>query len=418
MKRCSEMFQEVFRAAAPLAVAVMLAGAASPAQAEGPVTSRLATAKFALMRGWWGNDHDATTPVTFPYIAQLAAAHGVQMDTVTLGTLINGNQATPGAITAAGAAALSDTGLAKYDVIVWYNVYRMYHVLDSATRTRIENWYNNQNRGLACFHQCVRAADNASLQQGKTWDWWHDMMGQPYDKFAGQGSGPVYLDAEAHGDVYGSFRAPGDSFTINDEFYVYLAPLRGTEGTRIQLRTKKSRLPSGWWSNIPTREDNEDMAIAWIREHRGGRFVLNGLFHTNQVTNATGALRQFFDTTLVGTMRFLAGYDGCTDPNYAEYNPKATHLKTGACATPSFIRVGRAGNDAERVRVDDFKVVFSQPGAHRVEVFTTSGKRVASHRGHGAREYRFNTIREPGMYVVRVWTESMAQPLARRVVLL
>src|SRR5690606_1516566 len=131
--------------------------------------------------------------------------------------------------------------------------------------------------------------------------------------------GPVYLDAEAHGDIYGSFRAPGDSFTINDEFYNYEGPLRGTQGTRIQLRTKKSRLPSGW--NIPVREDNEDMAIAWIREYRGGRFVLNGLFHTNQITTATGALRQFFDSTLVGTMRFLAGYDGCKDSNYVEYNP-------------------------------------------------------------------------------------------------
>src|SRR5690606_1739818 len=78
------------RAAVPLAF-ILLAGAAFPARAEGPVTSRLATAKFALMRGWWGNDHDATTPVTFTYIAQLAVAHGVQVDTVTLGTLIDGN---------------------------------------------------------------------------------------------------------------------------------------------------------------------------------------------------------------------------------------------------------------------------------------------------------------------------------------
>lgn len=393
-----------------------LALAATDAAAQnGPVTSRLTTAKFALMRGWWGNDHDATTPTTFAYIAQLAKSNGVQIDTVTLGTLIGGSQSNPSAITAAGAVALSDTGLAKYDVIIWYNVYRMYHVMDAAMRSRIENWYNNQNRGLACFHQCVRAADNGALQQGLTWEWWHDMMGKPYTIFAGQGNGPVYLDAEAHGDIYGSFRAPGDSFTINDEFYNYEGPLRGTQGTRIQLRTKKSRLPSGW--NIPVREDNEDMAIAWIREYRGGRFVLNGLFHTNQITTATGALRQFFDSTLVGTMRFLAGYDGCKDSNYVEYNPKATHQPPGACQTPTFIPVGRAGDDA-RMRVDEFRIRFTQPGAHRVEVFGTSGRRVAQRKGEGTGEYRFSEIREPGVYYVRVTTAGMQRPYSRRIVLL
>lgn len=402
---------------AVLGLAALLALGALEAHAQnGPITSRLTTARFILMRGWWGNDHDATTPTTFPYIANLAKSKGVQIDTVTLGTLINGNQATPGPTTAAGLVALSDTGLAKYDVILWYNVYRMYHVMDAATRGRIEAWYNDKNRGLACFHQCVRAADNGALEQGLTWEWWHDMMGRPYTIFAGQGNGPVYIDTEAAGDIYGGVHAPGDSFTINDEFYNYAGPVRGTTGSKIQLRTKKSRLPSNW--NIPTREDNEDMAIAWIRDYRGGRFVLNGLFHTNQITNATGALRGFFDSTLVGTMRYLAGYDGCKDSNYVEYNPKATHQAPNACVTPVFLQVGKTGDVSGRVRLDDFKVAFTQPGAHSVEIFTATGAKVASHRGHGTREYRFNSIREPGVYYVRVMTEGMKAPYNRRIVLL
>lgn len=410
--------RKAFGAAALLTWGTLTALGAHEAQAQnGPVTSRLTTAKFALMTGWWGNDHDATTPVTFPYIASLARQHGVQIDTVTLGTLIGGSQSNPSPATPAGAIALSDAGLAKYDVILWYNVYRMYHVMDAATRGRIEAWYNDKNRGLACFHQCVRAADNGALEQGLTWEWWHDMMGRPYTIFAGQGNGPVYIDAEAAGDIYGGVHGPGDSVVINDEFYNYAGPVRGTTGSKIQLRTKKSRLPSNW--NIPTREDNEDMAIAWIREYRGGRFALNGLFHTNQVSNTTNpTLRAFFDSTLVGTMRYLAGYDGCTDSNYVEYNPKATHLKAGACATPVFIQVGKAGDPAGRMRLDDFRIAFTQPGAHSVDIYSARGAKVASHRGQGHREYRFSGIREPGVYYVRILTEGMQAPYSRRIVLL
>src|SRR5690606_10095313 len=132
--------------------------------------------------------------------------------------------------------------------------------------------------------------------------------------------------------------------------------------------------------------------------------------------NAT--LRAFFDSTLVGTMRYLAGYDGCTDSNYVEYNPKATHLKAGACATPVFIQVGKAGDPAGRMRLDDFRIAFTQPGVHSVDIYSARGAKVASHRGHGTREYRFSGIREPGVYYVRILTDGMKAPYNRRIVLL
>lgn len=381
-------------------LAACLAFAAEASAQNGPVTSRLTTAKFVLMKGWWGSDHDETTPVTFRYISQLAASRGVSMDTVNLAN-------TP--------SALSQTNLAKYDVMMWYNVYRMYHNMDAATRTRIEQWYNDSNRGLSCFHQCVRAADNAELEQGITWAWWHDMMGQPYSAFAGHGSGPVYLDPEGRAAVFGSYAPPGqDSIVINDEWYEYAGAVRGTPGTRMLLTTKRSRFPSSMaWSG-----PGEDKPIAWIREYRGGRYAMNGMYHFDQVTTATGALRAFHDTTLVGIMRFLAGYDGCKDPAYREFNSKATHQPAGACQTPTFIHAGRADGAPDRMRADEFRIRLSHDGAHSLEVFDASGGRLLLRRGEGEREYRLSEIRQPGVYYIRVKTDAMQAPYTRKIVLL
>lgn len=386
-----------------IVLAACLAFHAEPAAQNGPITSRLTTAKFVLMKGWWSEDHNATTPVTFRYIAQLAASRGVSMDTINI---------------AANPSALSQANLAKYDVMMWYNVLRMYQNMDAATRTRIEQWYDGNNKGLSCFHQCVRAADNNLLEQGLTWEWWHDMMGKPYTAFAGQGSGPVYLDSEARASVYGSYAPPGgDSIVINDEWYEYAGPLRGTSGTKMLLTTKRSRFPSSMaWSSA-----GEDKPIAWTREYKGGRYVLSGMYHTDQITNATGALRAFHDSTLIGIMRFLAGYDGCKDAGYREYNPKATHQPAGACQSPTFIHVERAegaGTGLERMRVDEFRIRVAHPGAHSLEVYDTSGGRVAMRRGEGDREYRFAEIRRPGVYYIRVKTEAMKAPHTAKIVLM
>jgi hypothetical protein len=381
-------------------LAVCLALAAGATAQNGPITSRLASAKFVLMKGWWGSDHDLTTPATFRYIAGLAASRGIAMDTANI---------------AINPSALSQANLAKYDVMMWYNVYRMYHNMDSATRVRVEQWYEGKNRGMSCFHQCVRAADNALLDQGITWTWWHDMMGRPYTSPAGQGSGPVYLDPEGRGTVYGAYAPPGqDSIVITDEWYQYAGAVRGTPGTRMLLTTKRSLFPSGMeWSG-----PGEDKPIAWIREYRGGRFALNGMYHFDQITTATGALRAFHDSTLIGIMRFLAGYDGCKDSAYREYNAKATHQPAGACRTPTFIHVGRAGFVPDRMRVGEFRIRLGQPGAHILEIFENTGRRMLLRRGEGEREYRFPEIGNPGIYYIRVKTDSMRDPYTRKIVLL
>jgi hypothetical protein len=382
--------------------AACLAFAPSESEAQrtyGPVTSRLTTAKFSLMKGWWGNDHDITTPVNFKYFKALATTYGVTMDTFNLSTSV---------------APLTQANLDKYDVMVWYNVYRMYEHFDSTTGNRIQRWYENGNKGLACIHQCVRSSSYGPTNNKILWDWWIDMMGKDYIDYAASGvSGPVFVDAEAMEDIYPpGMVTPRQKFTWNDEWYIYASNTRGLPNLKMMWTTADSLFSSPYKKTM-----GNDHPLAWIRDYRGGRFMLNGMYHSTALATSTGALRAFADSSFIGQLRFLAGYDGCKDSAYVEYNPKATHQPTNACVNPTFISVVNA-TSTDKFKVSDFKISFSQPGKHSVQIFNTQGTRLAEHRGEGTKEYRFSQIREPGVYYVKIMTAGMKTPSSRRVILL
>jgi Trehalose utilisation len=379
-----------------LSAGLALGLVATGAQAQnGPITSRLTTAKFSLMKGNWGSDHNSTTPVNFKWMAQIMADSGISVDTFNLNT---------------SQAPLTQANLDKYDVMVWYNVYRMYEFFTAPaanTGNRIQTWYETGNKGLACFHQCVRHSG---------WTWWGTMMGREYDNFAGNTTGPVWLDAEGFPQAYGptSPDTVNQSYSWNDEWYVYTGNPRGTPGTKMVWTTKRSAFPTSGWNMTA----GEDKPVTWFREFGGGRFSLNGMYHTSVLATTTNpALRSFFNRSFIANMRFLAGYDGCKDSTYVEYNPKATHQKEGACVTPAVSIAGPKGQSLDNVSMNDFKISFSQPGWHRVEIFDTRGSKVLARTGEGSREYRFAEIREPGVYYARITTQAMKAPVNRRIVL-
>ncbi len=378
-------------------LACLALSATESAAQNGPITSRMTTAKFSLMKGNWGSDHNSTTPVNFTWMAKVMADSGISVDTFNL----NVSQ-----------APLTEANLANYDVMVWYNVYRMMEFFSpaQATANRIQAWYENGNKGLACFHQCVRHSG---------WNWWGTMMGREYTDFAGNATGPIWLDAEGFPQAYGptSPDTVNQSYSWNDEWYVYAGNPRGTPGTKMVWTTKRSQFPtSGRWTNM--NPAGEDVPVTWFREFGGGRFSLNGMYHSSVLSTTTNpALRSFFNRSFIANMRFLAGYDGCTDSTYVEYNPKATHQAPGACVNPTFIKVGSL-DGKEGIKLDAFKIAFSQPGRHSVEIYSMTGVKVASRRGQGTQEYRFAEITKPGIYVVRIVTENTKVPYNRKLVLL
>jgi hypothetical protein len=362
-----------------LAVLGLAACLAAPALAQaqnGPVTSNLKRV-LVYFYNYGASDHQ-NTPTYAAYFQALGATYGFTADTTR------------------SQSVFTAANLANYQVIVLYSAYNFGTNMTAGQKTAVENWYK-ANRGIACYHQCVK-----NLWGGDYPNWYDSLMGSQYQTWAGFGTGPVYVNAAVAGsDLAMGIAANGTTTPYpadytqswDDEWYTYAAvPGANALGgkTRMMWTTKRGDHTFGTNFVAP----GETQPMAWAREVNGGRFVLTSQFHRDAPrTSTNAALRQFVDGAIVGTLRYLAGYTGCTDKNFAEYNPKATHAGQGACVTPlsSGIRIAGA-ETARELRLRDLKVSVTAPGPHRVELFGPDGRSVASFSGTGPHEYAFGAL--------------------------
>lgn len=356
-----------FRSIAALGLAACLAG---PASAQnGPLKSNL---KRALVYFYnYAGDH-TNTPAWCGYLMKLGADHGIAIDTTR----------NPSVFTTAN--------LANYQAIVLFNAYLFGQSMSQSQKDAVHDWYK-QNRGIACFHQCVKNSWGGSYP-----NWYDSLMGGHYKVAAGYATGPVYVDADAAGSdlAMNSDSTPvaaGTSMKWNDEWYGYDESPIGKPNTKMIWTAKKSNFSF----NFPLSGDVQPMA--WARETNGGRFILNSMYHTSDIMKTTdAALKKFHDGAFIGALRWVAGYTGCTDPSQPGYNPKATQNDPAMCGTVSTIRVEgpwkNVPGEARRLRVS-----FSGPGEHTLELFDSRGRKVLFERGRGARAYGFDRL-GPGVY--------------------
>jgi hypothetical protein len=380
-----------------LALAACLA---APAMAQnGPVTSNLKRV-LVYFYNFSAGDHQ-NAPTYAAYFQTLGAAHGFTADTTR------------------SQSVFTAANLANYQVIVLFNAYNFGANMTAAQKTAVENWYK-ANRGIACYHQCVK-----NQWGGDYPNWYDSLMGTQYQTWAGFGTGPVYVNAAVAGSELAMGLAANGTSTPyqadytqswDDEWYTFTAvPGANTLGGKTRLMWTTKRGDHTFGTNFVAPGETQPMA--WSREVNGGRFVLTSLFHRDAPrTSSNAALRQFVDGAFVGTFRYLAGYTGCTDKNYVEYNPKATHAGQGACVTPLASGIRIAGTEANRgLNLRDLKVSVASPGAHLVELIDPGGKTVAAYRGTGPREYAFDGLRATGIHFVRV--EAGASAVTKRILL-
>jgi trehalose utilization protein len=360
---------------------------AAPAGAQnGPVTSNLKKV-LVYYFNYGASDHQ-NTPTWAAYFQTLGAAHGYTADVT------------------ASQSVFTAANLANYQAIVLFSAYNFGTNMSTAQKSAVENWYKT-NHGIACFHQCVK-----NLWGGDYPNWYDSLMGTQYQTWAGFGSGPVYVNAAVEGtDLAMGIASNGATtqykadYTLSwdDEWYTYsTVPGANVLGgkTRMMWTTKRGDHTFGTNFVAP----GELQPIAWAREVGGGRFTLNSVFHRDGTrTSPNAAMRQFIDGALVGTLRYLAGYTGCTDRNFLEYNPKATHAGSGACVTPvtSGIRIQGDGSSTE-AGLRALKVSVTGPGAHTVEVFGPNGKKAMAYRGNGPHDYSFEGLKSTGIHFIRV----------------
>lgn len=360
-----------------LAILGLAACLCVPASAQnGPVTSNLKRVLVYMYN--YQADH-ANTPAWTGYLMKLGANHGFTVDTTR-------NQ-----------SVFTPANLANYQAVVLFNAYLIGLQMSSTQKEALRTWYAG-NHGMVCYHQCVKNSWGADYP-----NWYDSLMGVRYKTYAGFSPGPVYVDAGVVGTDL-AMSSDGTKYEANytqswdDEWYTYEASPANLQKTRLIWTTRRSAFNFGTGAS-GFAVAGETQPVAWAREELGGRFVLNSLFHRDAARTATNAqLRQFVDGSFLGTLRYLAGYTGCTDPASPQYNPKATHMGIGAC-TPSAIRVnGPAGTGPGEA--GRFRLAFTGPGAHRVEVRDSRGRKVFFARGQGAKEYGFERL-TPGIYLLK-----------------
>ncbi len=356
------------------------------------VTSNLH--RVLLLSGWESSDHDPATANDVAYLQKLDSANGIPVDYVKLST---------------STAVLTPTNLAKYDVVLFFNVYNTGMHISTSQEDTIQRWYEG-GKGLGCFHQCVKYAP---------WPWYGKAMVSDYNTYAAVNvTGPVFVDSQAAG-IIDSSKYKGQSFSWSDEWYTYVSNPRGQAGVKIVWTTKDSVFKA---NNINFNSTmGQDHPLAWTHDYDGGRFYNQGLFHNSGITTATGTLKAFYDDQFLGAQKYLAGYTGCMDTSYYEYNSLATTQGSGACATlkPGDLPTAILVNDAfSGVQVGNFKVSISAHGNHTVELFDMHGKLLLSYRGAGPQQYTFSEIRQPGIYYVKVMTPNLKKPLSRKLFLL
>jgi hypothetical protein len=351
---------------AALGLAAFLWAPASAAY--GPIKPNLKRALIYFYN--YAGDH-TNTPAWCGYLMKLGAAHGITIDTTR----------NPSNFTAAN--------LSNYQAVVLFNAYLIGQSMTQTQKDALHDWYQ-QNRGIACFHQCVKNAWG-----GASPNWYDSLMGGHYIKAAGFGTGPVYVESAVTGTdlAMNSDSTPVAAGTImkwNDEWYTYdqtpVAP-----DTKLMWTTKTG--DHSFSFVLP----GTVQPMAWSRVTNGGRFILNSMYHTDDIMQTTdAALKKFNDGAFLGAMRWVAGYTGCTDASKPGYNPQATHNDAKDCDAATTIGVEAPSRDipgdAGRVRVS-----FTGAGEHTVDVYDSRGRKVYFVRGRGPHAYGFDHL-GPGMY--------------------
>lgn len=372
------------------------------------VTSNLG--RVLLVHGGESSDHDPATSYNMKHIQHLDSMYSIPVDTAD--------------ISKTTATTLTSANLAKYNLMIWFNVYETANFLTSTYENNVKQWFE-AGHGLGCYHQCVKVETGPGI-----WTWYDTLMGQPYTTYAAVNvTGPVYVDSEGVQSGFTPAQYAGQKFTWSDEWYDYSASPRGMPGVKIVLTTRDTAFHGTFNSNTAMKSDH---VLSWTHQIDGGRFYLQGLYHPtinpqgttigNGVqTNMQPSGISFVDSMFLVAQQYLAGYTGCMDTSYWEYSPMATNQGTNSCVSP---RSGPspaaivAVNAFSGVDIGNMKVSISASGRHTVELFDVHGRMILAYHGVGPQEYDLSEIHQPGVYFVKVMTSNLKKPVSRQIFLL
>jgi hypothetical protein len=243
--------------------------------------------------------------------------------------------------------------------------------------------------------------------------------GAQYLDHAGIVPADLYADPEGQGhEAIDGILAVGEKINYREEWYYYQANPRGQPGVTVLLTVDGATIAGG--SDLL----GNDHPIGWIRDYGGSRFFMYTGFHTDEAMNEQ-VLRQHVYQGLL----YLAGYTGCMDPAYAEYNEKATRQGAASCLSPAGggcmdvratnydplaivacdscciyeIGTSRRLESGKSIVITAERVSISDHSSHTIEVRSAKGRIMDLHRGEGTADYSLSQL-ERGLYFIRVTT--------------
>lgn len=338
-------------------VALALSALPSPGEPVAPNPKSLLRSKKVLVvqaTNWNGDSHLGAKANALAVLNKIKAEAGIPTLTV-----------------ADNVEAYTAADLAPYDIIVFNYVFNSQYAVGKPFETAFKTWLASGNRGWMGYH-------SSGANEPGEWPWYRDsvtVMRYHVHTVAAQ-PGKMYITTDAAIKALPVLQGMDASFTGTDEWYDFDLPPRAPAPPLWADCKVTYYLDETSLATAPTRPMNPH-PMSWIREDgKKNRFYYSAFVHSDQ-----GASSDFFHSSLLRGLEYLAGYDTALSISSGG-NPIRNH--------PDLAYV--TGN--RELHVD-------AAGPHSLEILSTQGKVLERLEGSGPRAYRPAAFAKAGVYCVR-----------------
>jgi hypothetical protein len=261
--------------------------------------------------------------------------------------------------------------LAPYDIIVFNYVFNTQFAVGKPFEAAFKAWLAAGNRGWMGYH-------SSGANEDGEWPWYRDsvtVMRYHVHSVAAQ-PGKMNITPDAAIKALPILKGMDVSFTGTDEWYDFDLPPRAPAPALWADCKVTYYLDESSLATAPTRPMNPH-PMSWIREDgRRNRFYYSGFVHSEQ-----GSSSDFFHSSLLRGLEYLAGYDTVTSV-LSEGNSIRTRSNLAYATGSRELRI------------------YAQ-GWYELEILSPQGEILERLQGEGPQTCRPTAFTHAGVYCVR-----------------
>jgi type 1 glutamine amidotransferase len=264
--------------------------------------------------------------------------------------------------------------LNNFDIIVFNYVFNSQMAVGKSFETAFKQWLGAGNKGFVAYH-------TSGANEATEWPWYRDSVtSMTYHKHsdAAQG-GRIFMARDAVVKSDPLLAGLDTSFSGDDEWYSFdFPPTKPAAKTWAQCKVL-------YYMDESSAKLSDPMGVhpmAWSRED----FRKNRFFYSSFIHSDAGAKSDFFHGMILRAMEYVAGYN--TTPISSHGNSILTVKKL------SYITNNRA-------------LKVEQSGQYRLSIHSPKGTMLYFVEGNGAKVYTPPTFENPGLYIVKLESNSI-----------